>query len=283
MHRSGKMHNRLGLKNGTWIDNIAGEDSHLALAEAEVCADYIEMEALRQEYFEQGKDRSIGNIGRRMKTISDEPALNFLSRKAVIPKYGFPWMLSNLMSVPATAVPPASHSSGICPRRSPSTLRAARWSPTNSSGNPSASRQFPARHGACAHYEYDDARNFRQWNEDSVESPSSTRKYLIPEFGFVTSLFKKPSEPQRRAHRLYTTRPFFPGFDARPESNTILGVQVTRPFPEFSLSCARAGTQRASTYAAPAVDTGSSRKLVINRHRIRTARAPWSGSLSATN
>ena len=36
---------------------------------------------------------------------------------------------------------------------------------------------------------------------------------------------------QGRAQRLYTTRPFFQGFEAQPEVKTILGVQVTRAVP----------------------------------------------------
>ena len=49
-----------------------------------------EMSALREELFKLGKDTGIARIRRRMKTIADERTLNFLSRKAVIPKYGFP-------------------------------------------------------------------------------------------------------------------------------------------------------------------------------------------------
>ena len=85
------MHGRVGLENDTWIFRIAGVESRFALAQVEVCADYTEMEALRIEYFTQGgKDNLVNRIGWRMKTIAKESTLNFLSRKAVIPKYGFP-------------------------------------------------------------------------------------------------------------------------------------------------------------------------------------------------
>ena len=80
------------------------------------------------------------------------------------------------------------------------------------------------------HYQYDDARNFTQWDEGDPSVSASRRKYLIPEFGFVTPLFKQPTEPRGRTRRLYTTRPFFHGFgkEALLESKTILGVQVTK-------------------------------------------------------
>ena len=54
------------------------------------------------------------------------------------------------------------------------------------------------------HYQYDDARNFTQWDEGDPSVSASRRKYLIPEFGFVTPLFKQPMEPRERARRLYT-------------------------------------------------------------------------------
>ena len=84
------MHGQVGLGNDAWIAQIAGENSRLALAESEVCADYINMENLRQDYFDQDKDNRLGRIRGRMKTIAEENTLNFLSRKAIIPKYGFP-------------------------------------------------------------------------------------------------------------------------------------------------------------------------------------------------
>ncbi len=89
-----------------------------------------------------------------------------------------------------------------------------------------AGKAWPVRH-----YRYNDARNFTQWNGGDAEELPGARKYLIPEFGFVTPLFKKPSEPQGRARRLYTTRPFFRGFEAQPESRTMFGVQVTQAVP----------------------------------------------------
>ena len=225
------MHGRVGLEEDAWIQNIAGTDSRLALAQAEVCADFTEMKALRKEYFEQGKDRWVSRVGMRMKTIADEPTLNFLSRKAVIPKYGFP--------VDVVELDVRSHDgrpTGVALQRDLSQA-IAEYAPGGkvvankleweSCGVKAVTgKAWPVRH-----YRYDDARNFTQWNEGDGTGPLGARKYLVPEFGFVTSLFKKPSEPQGRARRLYTTRPFFRGFDAQPETKSILGVQVTKAVP----------------------------------------------------
>ena len=225
------MHNRVGLEDNDWIVNIAGANSRLALAEAEVSADYVAMEALRRDYFDKGQDRWIGRIGRRMDTIAKERALNFLSRKAVIPKYGFPVDVVEL-DVRSTDGRPT----GIALQRdlaqaiaeyAPGGKVIANKLEWESCGVKTvAGKAWPVRH-----YRYDDARNFRQWSEGDASAPPGERKYLIPQFGFVTPLFRKPSQPQGRARRVYTTRPFFRGFDAQPDSKTVFGVQVTKAVP----------------------------------------------------
>lgn len=225
------MHDQVGLRDKAWIVNIAGEDSRLALAETEVCSDYTAMEALRREHFERGKDKWVGRIGKRMVTIANERTLNFLSRKAVIPKYGFPVDVVEL-----DVRPTDGRSSGVALQRDLSQA-IAEYAPGGkvvankleweSCGIKAvAGKGWPVRH-----YSYDDARNFEQWNEGDPNARSGERKYLIPAFGFVTPLLQKPSEPKGRARRLYTTRPFFQGFKARFESRTVFGIQVTKAIP----------------------------------------------------
>ena len=144
------MHGRVGLKDHGWIDYIAGPDSRLALAEVEVSADHTAMEALRREYFDQGRDHWVARIGRRMRTIAEERTLNFLSRKAVIPKYGFPVDVVELEVRSVDGRP-----TGVALQRDLSQAIAeyapgGRSSPTSSSGSPAASRRSPARHGLYA-------------------------------------------------------------------------------------------------------------------------------------
>ncbi len=222
------MHNQVGLDNDKWILEITGPDSQLALTQLEVCADYIEMEKLRKAYFERGE--KIDNIGDRMKTIAGERTLNFLSRKAVIPKYGFPVDVVELdvrsKYRGRTDVSLQRDLSQAIAEYAPGGKVVANKLEWESCGVKAISgKAWPVRH-----YRYDDARNFEQWTEAPAES-SNARKYLIPEFGFVTPLFKNPSKPKGRARRLYTTRPFFPGFKTQPEVNTIRGVRVTRAVP----------------------------------------------------
>ena len=227
------LHERTGLTCDAWIDDIAGPDSRFASAEAEVCADYRDMEDLSQEYFNQGKYSHLSRLGKRMKTIAEEPTLNFLSRKAVIPKYGFPVDVVELDTRPQEGQQPSGVSlqrdlSQAIAEYAPGGKVVANKKEWESYGVKTVpGKQFPIKY-----YSYDSARNFQQWNESS-ETSKSGPKYLSPVFGFVTPLFKQPKEPLGRAKRLYTTRPFFQGFgaDTHPETKDVLGVEVTKALP----------------------------------------------------
>lgn len=228
-----QMHGQVGLEDDVWIDKISGPESRFAYVEAEVCGDYREMEALRKQHFDEGKDSYVGRIGKRMKTIAEEQTLKFLSRKAVIPKYGFPVDVVELDTRSGdgdrAGVALQRDLSQAIAEYAPGGKVVANKREWESCGVKSvAGKAWPIRH-----YQYDDARNFVQWNEGQPPGSSAARKYLIPEFGFVTPLFKKPSEPHGRARRLYTTRPFFRGFgeEAHLETKTVLGVRLTEALP----------------------------------------------------
>ena len=227
------MHDRVGLNGVSWIENIAGSESRFARVEAEVCSDYREIEVLRQQFYEEGKDKYLVHIGRRKETIASEKTLDFLSRKAVIPKYGFPVDVVEL-----EIRYESGNSSGILLQRDLSQA-IAEYAP---GGKVVANKLEWESFGVKAvtgktwtvrHYQYGDAQSFRQWNENDSSLPSGVNsKYLIPEFGFVTPFFERPKEPRSRVQRLYTTRPFFRGFDnEEPETKTIFGVQVTKAQP----------------------------------------------------
>ena len=225
------MHTATGLVTDQWIDTIAAGGSRLAAAEAEVCSDYQSMERRRQELFDQRKGTN--RVEARMKTIAGERVLDFLSRKAVIPKYGFPVDVVELDTRSGDR-----SSKGVLLQRDLSQA-IAEYAPGGkvvankleweSCGvKKVAERGWPVRH-----YRYDQARSFEQWDEVEQSAPPGTPKYLIPQFGFVTPLFKQPAQPRGRARRLYTTRPFFRGFeeDAQPAARAVLGAHLTRAVP----------------------------------------------------
>ena len=221
-----------GLADDSWIDKIVGEESRLALAETEVCADYRSMESFRQELFRQhkGTDR----VEARMKTIAREQTLSFLSRKAVIPKYGFPVDVVELDTRPRYSQP-----AGVSLQRDLSQA-ISEYAPggkvvaNKREWESCGVKKIPGKAWPVRHYRFDGARTFEQYEENSVPSfEGHGRKYLSPLFGFVTPLFQNPREPQGRARRLYTTRPFFRGFEdnANPDPKIIMGVRVTEALP----------------------------------------------------
>ena len=85
-----EMATQLALSDGSWIERIAGEDSRFALAEAEVSSDYKNVMGLEERARNKRDYRTAEWAQRRADTIAKEEVLSLLSRKAVIPKYGFP-------------------------------------------------------------------------------------------------------------------------------------------------------------------------------------------------
>ena len=227
------MYSRTGLEDGSWVEKIAGSESRLARMEAEVCGDYNEMEALKTSFIKQEKWVILNRVEKRKKTIAQEQTLTFLSRKAVIPKYGFPVDVVELDTRSFDGTP-----TGVALQRDLSQA-IAEYAP---GGKVVANKQewescgvkvVTGKTWPVRYYQYNSARNFIQWSEGDSSASGEMRKYLIPQFGFVTALFKKPGEPRGRARRLYTTRPFFQGFveGPQPETKGVLGVQITKALP----------------------------------------------------
>ncbi len=225
------MHERTGLLTDAWVDRIAGPGSRLADAEAEVCSDYRDMERHRRDLF--GQHESTGQAEARMRTIAKERTLNFLSRKAVIPKYGFPVDVVELDTRPKNR-----NSAGVALQRdlsqaiaeyAPGGKVVARKLEWESRGL----KKVSGKGWRLGFYRYESALDFRKWNEGDPDAPANGRRYLIPEFGFVTPLSTQPKAPRGRARRLYTTRPFFQGFDSAmaPETRLLAGVRVTKAQP----------------------------------------------------
>jgi hypothetical protein len=85
-----EMATQLVLSDGSWIERIAGKESRFALAEEEVSSDYKNVMDLEERARNKRDYRTAEWAQRRADTIAKEEVLSLLSRKAVIPKYGFP-------------------------------------------------------------------------------------------------------------------------------------------------------------------------------------------------
>jgi ATP-dependent helicase YprA (DUF1998 family) len=77
----------LGLLDGTWGSRVGRA---LEKAVAEAAGDYQDAEAAQRQFIESEDFKGAGWAKERKKTIAGEDVISFLSRKAVIPKYGFP-------------------------------------------------------------------------------------------------------------------------------------------------------------------------------------------------
>jgi len=232
-----EMHNETGLDGqASWIEKVAGEKSRFAVAESIVCDDYRHMDRLEKEARDSSDYRRAGKAKERKRTIATEKALNFLSRHAIIPKYGFPVDVVELDTRPSgqtevTNISLQRDLSQAIAEFAPGGKVVANKKEWESCG-------VKTIHGQGLkvwHYERDNQRNFRQWSEGDASAPTGKSKYLWPQFGFVTKLFKKSNEPKGRARRLYTTRPYFGGFvnDSHPGTNThnFFGVEITQALP----------------------------------------------------
>jgi len=229
----------LGLSDGTWLERLIDPGERLALAVAEVASDYRIAKTLEQETAAQGDYSTARWAQARALTIANEDVLSFLSRKAVIPKYGFPVDVVEL-DTHRTAVTSAREASDIALQRdlqiaisefAPSTEVIANKKLWKSYGLKKVlEKTWPIY---C--YKLCELHNtFVQWERGAEEKalpcgcPVRTRSYVVPRFGFVTKR-EKPKDPQRRPRRLFSTRPYFAGGVGPPPGRLVLPQGSTSP------------------------------------------------------
>ena len=242
----------VGLRDGSWIDKIAGEGSRLHDGVSGLVNDIHELKRYEDE-FAQTRDYSAARrVQGRLKALLDERTLEFLSRKAILPKYGFPVDTVELETLGGSG---SRSNYGISLQRDMSQA-IAEYAPGNKIvankkvWESSGIRLIPGKTPPIKHYRYDSSGMFEQWNEKpSGASGVGARQYLTPAWGFLTELGYRPPEPQRRTERLYTTRPFFGGFEGDEPKPVPMpgGVTVTAAAPG-SLFILSEGRSRAGFY-----------------------------------
>lgn len=229
----------------TWILESIGKDSPLAAAEAEVTSDYRRVIDLKEKFIADNQFGLADWANRRATTIAQEPVTNFLSRKAVIPKYGFPVDVVELDTQSGTM----SHRYGFSREAYDVALQRdlsmaiSEFAPTaevvankqtwTSYGLKTvAGKSWPRRY-----YKKCDKHNlFTMWSVGEDEPPDCgchpvAREYLIPSFGFVTSS-SGVSRPSGRPVRMFSTRPYFVrSLSGDPGHLQFPGVDLTRSSP----------------------------------------------------
>ncbi len=224
---------KLGLVDASWISKISGKHSRFALAEAEVSSDYKTVMKLEESAREKREYKTAEWAQRRAETIAKEQVLSFLSRKAVIPKYGFPVDVVELDTQKTQQSQGAFEVSlqrdlsiAISEFAPTSRLVANKKEWTSYALKKVAEREWPRKsYARCSTHNV-----FLQWEGETIPSfPCGDRlipeKYVIPQFGFVTDR-DKPKDPKTRPPKVFSTRPYFAG-SLGPEPEKI-------PMPEAS-------------------------------------------------
>ena len=206
-----------GLDDGGWIERIAGEDSRFSLAEAEILSDYRIVKGLETTEASKGDYDTAKWAKARAKTIAEEDVLSFLSRKAVIPKYGFP---VDVVELDTQRTQQNQEAFEVLLQRDLS-IAISEFAPTSkvvankkvwtSYGlKKVAEKEWPRKfYKRCARHNV-----FLQWERGQPEpvNPCGDRltvsEYVTPRFGFVTNR-DRPKEPKSRPVRVFTTRPYF--------------------------------------------------------------------------
>ncbi|MBI4304400.1 MAG: DEAD/DEAH box helicase [Chloroflexi bacterium] len=219
---------QVGLDDSGWSAKIGGDESQLSLAEAEVASDYRTVKDLEGAAASKGNYDTAKWAKARAKTISEEDVLSFLSRKAVIPKYGFP---VDVVELDTQRTQQNQETSEVLLQRDLS-IAISEFAPTSkliankkvwtSYGlKKVAEKEWPRKlYKRCVRHNL-----FFQWKKGESEPPTQcgdhlkVYDYIIPHFGFVTDR-DKPKDPTSRTARVFTTRPYFAG-SLGPEPGTI--------------------------------------------------------------
>lgn len=229
------MAERIGLSKGGWIERVAGEDSRFSLAEAEVSSDYRTAKGLEETAARDGKYDTAKWARARAKTIAEEEVLSFLSRKAVIPKYGFP---VDVVELDTQRTQQSREAFEVLLQRDLS-IAISEFAPTSKLvANKKVWTSYGLKRVAEKEWDRKSYKHcpqhnvFLQWKRGEPEPPTPcgdqlrVYEYVVPRFGFVTDR-DGPKEPRSRTVRVFTTRPYFAGA-LGPEPDTI-AVPSNRP------------------------------------------------------
>jgi len=223
------MFTEVGLNDGRWINRISKkedideknneEESKFSLAEAEISSDYTLVLKVEKESRELRDYRTAEWAQKRADTIASEDVLSFLSRKVVIPKYGFP---VDVVELDTQRTGTYEHFEILLQRDlsiaisefAPTSKLVANKKLWSSYGlKKVAEKEWPRRsYKKCNRHNV-----YIQWRRGEPEPHTPCgcdirpNQYIIPRFGFTTDQ-NKPKEPTYRPERVFTTRPYFADF-----------------------------------------------------------------------
>jgi len=234
------MISEVGLDDGGWIQRIVGDLSRFTLAEAEVSSDFRMVKGLETRSAQKGDyDTAKWARGHSVR-IADEDTLSFLSRKVIIPKYGFP---VDVVELDPHRTQKTSESFEVLLQRDLS-IAIAEFAPTSKlvankkEWTSYGLKKVAGKEWPCKFYRRCSQHNlFLSWRLGQVApserccSSAVDGQYLVPQFGFVTNR-QKPKEPKGRSTRVFTTRPYFVGLAVSQSAEFDFGaIKVTKASP----------------------------------------------------
>ena len=191
------------------------------------------MESIQLELAEQRKFADAARVERRLRTVLEESTLNFLSRTAILPKYGFPVDTVELEvkgeSSSMRHISLQRDLSQAVAEYAPGSQVVANKQVWESGGVKLVQGQEPV----TRYYRYDGEGNFEHSLHSDEIRGRGVRQYFTPQWGFATDFNYRPRQPVRKTERLYTTRPFFGGFAGveEPVSRVFGGASITLAAP----------------------------------------------------
>ncbi len=232
----GELHEPVGLRDGAWMARVTSSEERLGMAVAEVSDDYRRVLEVEREASDARSYKRAGWARRRASTIAGEELISFLSRKAVIPKYGFPVDVVELDLQRGCDERSESATVSLCRDLSiaiaefaPGTKLVANKKLWTSYGlKRVAEREWDVRY-YCKCRQHG---TFSTWKlgEEPSHSPCCnsmrTHEYIDPVFGFITD-GSPPDEPTHRPLRVYTTRPYFLGMSSAESEAVRFGKYVS--------------------------------------------------------
>lgn len=232
----------IGLENKDWIKRLVDSQSRFLLAQVETSNDYIKIKDFEHKSLKNREYRKAEWAKKREETIQRENILSFLSRKAIIPKYGFP---VDVVELDTQRLQGNYESSSITLQRDLS-IAISEFAPTSKlvankkewesySIKKVIGKELPTfNYRLCPHHNY-----FQRWNEGDIESSdiccrnARNGKYLIPLFGFMTNN-QGSKKPTGRTHRVFSTRPYFIGLRDKGSGIIECGqIQLTKTSPGY--------------------------------------------------
>lgn len=222
----------LGVEDGSWIENITGDDSRFAFAEWMISDDYTKARMQADEMY-AAREGAKGDWAKdRANTLASEDVVSFLSRTATIPKYGFPVDVVEL----DTQRIKSSEGENISLQRDLS-IAIAEFAPSSKLiANKKVWTSYGLKviagkawnrwwYSRCKYHN----KFVRKKSKGEVEEErcckdmTAPREYIDPQFGFVTNP-DGPKKPTGRTSRVFTTRPYFAGFKKEGEKKQLPGI-----------------------------------------------------------